>query len=387
LANTRKSMAECPIDIPVYKPYLCGRERKYVNECLDSLWIAKGPFISRFEAQFARYLGGVHATTVCNGTAALHLALLTLGIGPGDEVLVPTLTYIASVNAIAHVGATPVLVDSLSSTWQIDPADARRKISPRTKALMAVHLYGQPCEMDQLIRICRERNLWLVEDCAEAFGASYRGRNVGTFGDISTFSFFGNKTITTGEGGMVTSANTELMRKAAHLKGQGVSPTREYWHDELAYNFRMNNLCAAIGLAQLEIAGEILKRKRRVAEWYQCGLSGLPLELHKEADGTTHSFWMCSALAANESTRNALRAHLRTRGIETRPVFHPAHTMPVFPSALPFPVAESISRRGLNLPSYPALTEELVGRVCASIRNFYATQEEVSLASPISLVT
>jgi perosamine synthetase len=317
---------------------------------------------------------------VCNGTAALQLALLTLGLAPGDEVLVPTLTYIASVNAIAHVGATPVLVDSLASTWQIDPADARRKITPRTKALMAVHLYGQPCEMDQLLRICRERNLWLVEDCAEAFGAVYRGRNVGTFGDISTFSFFGNKTITTGEGGMVTSANTELMRRAGHLKGQGVSPTREYWHDELAFNFRMNNICAAIGLAQLEIAGEILKRKRRVAEWYQSGLSGLPLELHKEADGTTHSFWMCSVLTANDSTRDALRTHLRSRGIETRPVFHPAHTMPVFPSSLPFPVAESISRRGISLPSYPALTEELVERVCASIRNFYATQKEVSVS-------
>jgi len=381
-----ETMAEGPIEIPVYKPYFYGRERQYIDECLDGLWIAKGPFISRFEEQFALYLGGgVHATTVCNGTAALQLALLSLGLGPGDEVLVPSLTYIASVNAIAHAGATPVLVDSLPSTWQIDPDDARRKITSRTKAMLIVHLYGQPCEMDQLLQICQERSLWLVEDCAEAFGATYRGRSVGTFGDISTFSFFGNKTITTGEGGMVTSANADLIYKAEHLKGQGVSPTREYWHDELAFNFRMNNICAAIGLAQLEQADEILKKKRQVAEWYQAGLRGVPVELHGEAEGTTHSFWLCSALAADEQTRDALRAHLRSDGIETRPVFHPAHTMPVFPSTLPFPVADSISRRGFSLPSYPALTEELVGRVCASIRNFYATQEEVSLARPISL--
>jgi perosamine synthetase len=375
-------MAECPIGIPVYKPYLCGHERRYIDECLDQQWIAKGPFISRFEAQFAEYLGGGHATTVCNGTAALHLALLALGIGPGDEVLVPTLTYIASVNAIAYVGATPILVDSLPSTWQLDPKDALRKITPRTRAILAVHLYGQPCDMDQLNRICRERRLWLIEDCAEAFGAAYRGRNAGTFGDISTFSFFGNKTITTGEGGMVMSANPDLIQKAAHLKGQAVSPTREYWHDEVGFNFRMNNLCAAIGLAQLEIADEILKKKRCVAEWYQAELRDLPLDLHQEAEGTTHAFWMCSALAANELTRDALRVHLRNSGIETRPVFHPAHTMPVFPSKLSFPVAESISRRGLSLPSYPGLTEELVGEVCASIRNFYATREELSWRVP-----
>jgi perosamine synthetase len=377
-------MAERPIDIPVYVPYLRGREKQYVDESLDGQWIAKGPFLSRFEEQFAQYLGVGQATTVCNGTAALHLALLALGLGPGDEVLVPTLTYIASVNTIAHAGATPVLVDSLPSTWQIDPEDARRKITSRTKALMAVHLYGQACEMDQLMRICQERSLWLVEDCAEAFGSKYHGRYVGTFGDISTFSFFGNKTITTGEGGMVASANPDLMQKAIHIKGQGVSPTREYWHDELAFNFRMNNVSAAIGLGQLEIADEILRRKRFVAEWYQAGLRGLPIELHREVKGTTHSFWLVSALAADEPTRDALRAHLRRDGIETRPLFHPAHTMPVFPSSLAFPVAESLSRRGLSLPSYPALTEELVGRVCASIRSFYAAQEEVTLATHIS---
>lgn len=372
-------MPECPIRIPVYSPYLRGREKQYVNECLDSMWIAKGPFISRFEDKFAEYLGVNYAATVCNGTAALHLAMATLGLGPGDEVLVPTLTYIASVNAIAHVGATPVLVDSLPGTWQLDPEDVRRKITRRTKAVLAVHLYGQPCEMDQVIQICRKRHLWLVEDCAEALGAAYRGKSVGTFGDLAIFSFFGNKTITTGEGGMITSQDPGLIGRAIHLRGQGVSQDREYWHDALAFNFRMNNVSAAIGLAQLEIADEILKRKRRVAEWYRAGLRGLPLDLHEEAPGTTHSFWMCSALAANEATRDALRAYLRNEGIETRPVFHPAHTMPVFASERPFPVAESISRRGLSLPSYPDLTEDLVAQICGFIKRFYSAHQELAV--------
>jgi perosamine synthetase len=364
-------MAQQPILIPVYQPWLCGREKLYVNECIDTYAIAKGSFVHRFENQFAEFLGAPYSTTVCNGTAAIHLALLAAQIGPGDEVIVPTLTYIASVNVIAHAGATPVLVDSEPTTWQINPEHVRRKITPRTKAILAVHLYGAPCDMDALTAICREHGLVLIEDCAEALGAEYRGQKVGTFGDISAFSFFGNKAITTGEGGMVTSSIPELIERACHLKGQGVSPVREYWHDTLAFNFRMNNICAAIGLAQLENIEQVLAKKRLVAHWYQQRLQSLPLEVHVEAEGTTHAYWMCSALAADEQTRDALRAHLRRACIETRPAFHPAHTMPVFFSEESYPVAEDISRRGFNLPSYPALTEELVDQVCSSIQQFY----------------
>ncbi len=371
-----------PITIPVYQPYLCGRETEYVNQCLASSWISKGDFNGRFERQFEEFLGDCHATSVSNGTTALHLALLALGIGPGDEVIVPTLTYIASVNMIAHSGATPVLVDSTVSSWQMDPEDVKRKITSRTRAVLAVHLYGQSCEMTALENICRENGLWLIEDCAEAFGSSYRGRNVGTFGDIATFSFFGNKTITTGEGGMVVSRDPKLLQKAIHLKGQAVSPSREYWHDALGFNYRMNNICAAIGLAQMESATEILKKKRQIAGWYREMLRGQPLELHEEAEGTHHSFWLCSALAENERTRDDLRAAIRNEGIETRPVFHPAHTMPVFSSTLPFPVAEDISRRGFSLPSYPALTEDLVGHVCRCIRDFFDGQVDVPYHAP-----
>jgi perosamine synthetase len=373
--NSREEMAHSvrfdPIAIPVYQPSLHGREKEYVTQCIDSLWISKGEFISTFEKKFAEYLGCADATTVCNGTVALHLALLALGIGPGDEVIVPTLTYIASVNMIALVGATPVFVDSLPSTWQLDPDDVRRKITNRTRAVMAVHLYGLPCDMEQLTKICQENSLFLIEDCAEAFGSTYAGQSVGTFGDIATFSFFGNKTITTGEGGMVVAKEEQVLDRVTHLRGQGVSPTREYWHDVLGFNYRMNNICAAIGLAQLERVDTILEKKRCVAAWYREKLRDQPLVLQTEVEGTRHSFWMCSALACDEATRDGLRAHLRSRGIETRPTFHPAHTMPVFQTAQRFPVAEAIGQRGFSLPSYPDLTEDLVDRVCASIREFY----------------
>lgn len=358
--------------IPVYQPYLGEREKTYVNQCLDSTWISsRGEFIARFEHGFADYIGAEHATTVCNGTVAIHLALMALGIGPGDEVIVPALTYIASVNTIIQAGATPVFVDSLENSWQIDPEAVRRKIGPKTRAVMVVHLYGLPCDMDAITALCTEHDLLLVEDCAEAFGSRYKGRHVGTFGDAATFSFFGNKTITTGEGGMVVVRDRRVFDKACHLKNQGVSPTREYWHDVLAYNYRMTNMCAAIGLAQLEQADEIISRKRRIADGYREGLSGLPLKTHDELPGTAHSFWMCSIVVDEATLRDPLRDHLRQAGIETRPLFHPAHVMPHCAVGESFPVAESLSARGINLPSYPGLSRQDLNLIIGSIRGFF----------------
>src|SRR6266536_2224702 len=216
--------------IPIYQPDLSGNEQKYVNECIRSTWISsKGAFISRFEENFAEFCNTPYAVSVCNGTVALHVALLALGIGEGDEVIVPTLTYVASVNAIRYVNATPVFVDSLPDTWQMDPADIARAVTPRTKAIIAVHLYGQPCDMDAVMALAKAHDLFVVEDCAEAIGTYYKGRHVGNFGDVATFSFFGNKTMTTGEGGMVTTRNPNLRKRAAHLKGQGLVDGREYW--------------------------------------------------------------------------------------------------------------------------------------------------------------
>lgn len=359
--------------IPVYRPFLEGREKEYVNRCLDSTWISsKGEFVDRFEQAFANYIGADYATSVCNGTVALHLALDALGIGPGDEVIVPTLTYVASVNTIIQTGARPVFVDSLPDSWQLDPRDVERKVSDRTAAVMAVHLYGQPCDMDSLGQICRRHGLYLVEDCAEAFGATYKGQHVGTFGDIATFSFFGNKTITTGEGGMVVSKTAETHARAYKKKTQGVSETREYWHEVLAYNYRMTNICAAIGLAQIERADAIIERKRRLAHWYETRLQGLPVKLHGEQPGTRHSYWMCSLLLEQAASRQPLRDHLGQTGIETRPLFPPVNTMPHCATKEIFPVAEDLSARGLNLPSYPGLSEDDVDMVCESIRSFFS---------------
>jgi perosamine synthetase len=358
--------------IPLYRPYLCGKEKEYVNQCLDSSWISsRGAFVERFEAKFASLIGAPHVTSVCNGTVALHLALETLGFAAGDEIIVPTLTYVASVNTIIQAGATPVFVDSREDTWQIDPEDVRRKITPRTKALMAVHLYGQACEMDALVNICEEFDLWLIEDCAEAFGTYYQGRHVGTFGDFATFSFFGNKTITTGEGGMVVAKNKDLLDRAYHLKTQAVSPHREYWHDAVGYNYRMTNICAAIGLAQLENASSILEKKRQIAAWYEQGLEGLPLRLLGEFPDTTNSYWMCSIVVDDPDVRQPLRDWLKAANIETRPLFHPCHTLPHCKADETHPVAQSLSARGLNLPSFPELSQEGVTTVCTVIRSFF----------------
>lgn len=321
--------------IPVYKPLLGGNEKKYVNDCLDSTWISsKGKYVDLFEQEFSKYIDVNHSITVSNGTVALHLALEALGIKSEDEVIVPTFTYIASVNAIIYTGAKPVFVDSCEDTWQIDPVDIRKKITKKTKAIMAVHLYGHPCDMDEIIKIAKEYDLYVIEDCAEAFGSKYKGKFVGTFGDISTFSFFGNKTITTGEGGMVVTNDETLCERAKHLKGQGLAKWREYWHDVVGYNYRMTNICAAIGLAQLEQANEIINKKREIASWYKEELKKVPLKVQPEQNGVFNTYWMVTIVLDDYRKRENLREYLKANGIETRPTFYPVHTMPMFSKLL-----------------------------------------------------
>ena len=363
------------INIPIYKPELLGNERNYVNECLDSTWISsRGEYVSRFEREFSEYIGVDYSTTVSNGTVALHLALLALGVGAGDEVIVPTFTYIASVNSIAYVGAKPVFVDADELSWNIDPKEIIAKITKKTKAILVVHLYGNPCEMDTICQICKDYDLLLIEDVAEAFGSQYKGKFLGGFGDVSTFSFFGNKTITTGEGGMVVSNSKKIIERAAHLKSQSVSETREYWHDDIGFNYRMTNICAAIGVAQLECADQIIKNKRQLASWYKSELEGTELIFQSENDELFNTYWMVSALLENEQLRDGLREHLRECDIETRPLFFPAHTQPAFKSNEIFPVAESLSKRGLNLPSYPGLTQKNISYICDNIKVFLNEQ-------------
>ncbi|QJD72175.1 DegT/DnrJ/EryC1/StrS aminotransferase family protein [Marinobacterium sp. LSUCC0821] len=357
--------------IPVYKPALLGNEEKYVLDCLREGWVSsRGKYVTKFESSFSDFLKLPAATSVSNGTVALHLALYSLGIGFGDEVIVPSLTYIASVNAIAYVGATPVFVDSLRDTWNLDPEDVKRKITPKTKAVMAVHLYGNPCAIRELQLLCSDNGLFLIEDAAEAFGSVYCGQSVGGFGDFSTFSFFGNKTITTGEGGMVSSKSAERVERAAFLKNQGVSLTREYWHDEVGFNFRMTNICAAIGLAQLERAESILQKKKLINDWYRARLEGVGLQFQYIEQEAISSYWMVTVLVASEELRNNLRVYLDSKGIETRPMFIPAHQMPAFYCEASFLVAEDLSVRGINLPSYPGLLETDVEVICEHIIYF-----------------
>jgi perosamine synthetase len=359
--------------IPIYKPSVTKLEKKYVNDCLDSEWISsKGKYVNLFEKSFANKTNIKYATSVCNGTAALHLALLSLGIGPGDEVIVPTFTYIASVNSIVYCGAIPVFVDSLEETWQVNPQDIIKKITPKTKAIMVVHLYGQSCEMDLISKISKDNDVFLIEDCAEAFGTYYKDKHVGSFGDISTYSFFGNKTITTGEGGMVSTNNETLYRRAIHLKGQGLAEHRQYWHDVVGYNYRMTNIACAIGMAQLERSDELISKKRKIANYYHSFFNGTHVKTHKEQPNTVHSYWMNSVIFdCNQEQRDQFRNYLSEEGIDTRPLFYPIHTMPMY--SLKYQshkISEDISRRGFNIPSYPDLTEEQLEYICNLILNY-----------------
>lgn len=356
-------MSQTP-KIPVYRPDLSGKERDYVLECVDSTWISSiGGFIDRFEQAVAAATGARHAIAVCNGTVALHLALHCLGVGPGDEVIVPSFTYIASVNTIAQTGARPVFAESLRSDWSLDPEDVERRITPRTKAIMAVHLYGYASDMAALRQIADRHRLTIVEDCAEALGSTLGGRHVGRFGEVGTFSFFGNKTITTGEGGMVITDDDALATSLRKTKGQGQSFTRRYWHDVLGFNYRMTNIAAAIGVAQMERYDEILARKRALARRYRERLEPYGAAFQTARPGMTGSDWLVSFLVPPGVDRDRLMADMEAAAVETRPVFYPAHHMPMYDTPIRLPVAEDIAARGMSVPSYPALTEADQDRV------------------------
>ena len=358
--------------IPLYKPYLSDLERSYLLEAFDSSWISsKGEFVNRFEESFSKFVGVSNCTTVCNGTTALHLALLALGIGKGDEVIVPTLTYIASVNAIIYVGATPVFVDSEYDTWQMSVADIERKINGNTKAIMSVHLYGHPCDIGSIKNICAKNNIYLIEDCAEALGAYYHREHVGSWADVSCYSFFGNKTVTTGEGGMLVAQDKDIFDRAIQYKTQGVRKEGDYWHDVVGYNYRMTNLCAAIGLAQLERINEICEKKRLLASWYHKGLDAQKVVVQIEAKDVTHSYWLVSILVNDTTKVEKLRNYLADNEIETRPIFRPIHLMPMYLGKEgDHPVAERLSVQGISLPSWPGLNFEQVSHICNLTNKF-----------------
>ena len=361
--------------IPVAAPVLAGREREYVADCMESGWISSGgKYVELFEAAFAEFCGVRHAIACCNGTAALHVALAALGVGPGDEVIVPTLTFVATANAVTYCGARPVFADSEPVNWNLDPAQVEEKITPRTKGIVAVHLYGHPAEMDALRAVARRRGLFLLEDAAEAHGALYKGRPAGSLGDAAAFSFYGNKIIATGEGGMVTTDDDALAARVRLLRGQGVDPERRYWFPVVGYNYRMMNLPAAIGLAQLERADWHTGRRREVAAAYLDLLRGVPcMRWQDESEWARHAYWMFSVILGRESPlgRDALMERLHELGVETRPLFYPVHLLPPYREAArgeQFPVAEWLARRGLSLPTWAGLSRDDLEYVCDSLR-------------------
>jgi len=364
------------MNIPIYQPTLDQNVRSNVLDCIDSGWISsKGKYIEEFENDFSSYLGINYSASVNNGTTALHLALCALEICEGDEVIVPTFTYIASVNAISYVGAHPVFIDSDVLSWNIDISKIEEKITKKTRAIIVVHMYGNPCNMDEILDIANKYNIYVIEDVAEAFGSKFNNIYLGGFGDVATFSFFGNKTITTGEGGMVSSNNKNIIDRVQLLKNQAVSSDKEYWHDEVGYNYRMTNIAASIGVAQLKSAQETLYRKEKINEWYYDLLKGLPINFQYTDSQSINSYWMVSILLNTNKDRDGLRHTLSKNSIETRPFFYPAHTMPMYInlscSNEKFPVAKKLSQCGLNLPSYPDLSFESVSAISSVIRSYF----------------
>ncbi|WP_242900152.1 DegT/DnrJ/EryC1/StrS family aminotransferase [Stenotrophomonas maltophilia] len=359
--------------IPVAVPSLSGNEKKCVGQCLDSTWISSaGEFIGRFEQSFADFCGVRHAVAINNGTTAIHLALVALGVGEGDEVLIPTLTYIATANAVAYCNAKPVLVDSEPGTMNMDPAKLEALITPRTKAIIVVHLYGHPTNMGPVMEIARRHNLKVVEDAAEAHGAEYQGTRVGGIGDCATFSFFGNKIITTGEGGMVTTNDDELASRLRLYRGQGMDPKRRYWFPVVGFNYRMTNVAAAIGVAQMERIDEALQVRQRVAGWYEAAFAQHAdlVERPAVAEYAHHVYWMYTVLLTglSEQQRDEVMRLMDADGIETRPVFYPMHVLPPYlEDGAAYPVANDQAARGINLPTHAGLTVEDVERVVEAL--------------------
>lgn len=338
-------------------------------DCIDTGWISSnGKYVTAFEQNFAKYCGVKHALSCANGTVALHLPLLAYGVGQGDEIIVPTFTYIATANAVTYCGATPVLVDCEPDTWNMNPKLIEEKITDKTKGIIVVHLYGHPVDMDPIMEIARKYNLFVIEDAAEAHGAEYKGKVVGSIGDVGTFSFFGNKIISTGEGGMITTNNEDLAARMRLLRGQGMDPERRYWFNVVGYNYRMTNMQAAIGLGQLENIEWHLEKRKNVANAYIRELSEYKdlFTIQTEMPWAKHSYWMVSILLTDKikSSRDEIMMLLGNDGIETRPLFYPMHQMPPYYEESTYPSADLISARGFNIPTNAVLSESDITYIC-----------------------
>jgi perosamine synthetase len=356
--------------IPISKPYIGAREKELVLDALDSGWVSSiGKYIDEFEANFARYCGTEYAIAVSNGTTGLHLALATLGLKPGDEVIIPDLTFVATANAVAYTGATPVLADIDADTLCMDPASVKSLISARTRAIMPVHLYGHPADMDALTEIGDAYGVAIIEDAAEAHGAEYKGRRVGGLGKCGVFSFYGNKVITTGEGGMLTTNDRDFYQRARRLRDHAMSPQRRYFHEERGFNYRITNLQAALGVAQLERIDDFLDRRAEIMSWYEQEIATTDrVRLNRVKNWAKSAFWMVCLEVDwfDETRRDAFMQALKGRGIDSRPYFCTMSSMPMYKQAS-MPISARKAQIGLNLPSYFELTKLEVQRIGSDV--------------------
>jgi len=368
--------------IPVNQVLLDGNEKKYLNQCIDSGWISsEGPFVRQFEEQFADQVGRKHGIAVANGSVALDAAVVALGLGKGDEVIIPTFTIISCAAAVIRSGATPVLVDNDPFTWNMDVEHVKQRITPRTKAIMVVHIFGLPVDMDPILDLAAKHGIRIIEDAAEMHGQTYKARPCGSFGEVSTFSFYPNKHITTGEGGMIVTDDPELAERCRSLRNLCFQPGKRFVHEQLGWNFRMSNLQAAVGVAQLERLEGFLERKRSMGKQYTELLSNIPfLQLPLTSTGFAKNIYWVFGLVLNDDVAfNAEEAarRLKIHGIDTRPFFWPMHEQPVFMkmglfAGESYPSSERLGRRGFYLPSGLGLTSEQITRVADGVQAVFS---------------
>lgn len=360
--------------IPLSKPSITTLEIEYVTNAVKSGWVSSlGSYINEFEQSFAEYCGTKYALTTSNGTTAIHLALASYGIKTGDEVIIPDLTFIATANAVAYTGAKVVSVDIEEDTLCIDPVQIEKAITENTKAIIPVHLYGHPANTIEINRLAKKYNLLVLEDAAEAHGAEILGQKTGSLADCGIFSFYGNKIVSCGEGGMITTNDEAFYRRAKYLRDQAMSGSKRYWHEEMGYNYRMTNLQAALGLAQLHRIDELIDNRIKTFKVYENYLSDIPgIKLNFTANYARNVYWLvCLEIKGyTEEDRNAIMKDLELRGIETRPYFYPVSDMPMYEgNPKSTPVTHTVYQRGINLPSYFDIKPEDIEYVCECLRS------------------
>lgn len=361
--------------IAITKPSITELEISYVNDAITNGWGSKCyDYIYRFEKQFAAYQRTEFGLATSSCTGAIHIALMALGVKAGDEVIAPDITWIASVEPILYIGAKPIFVDVLPDSWCIDPAAIEKAITPKTKAIIAVHLYGNTCDMDAIMAIAKKHNLVVLEDAAEGLGSEYKGQMAGSIGDAGVFSFHGTKTVVTGEGGMMVTNRREVWERAKILNDHGRDPklNKTFWMKEYGYKYKMSNLQAALGCAQIERADELVDRKREIFSWYKEMLADFPCEMNPEPAGTKNSYWMPTAVINKEVKfdRDAFFQHMKECNIDSRPFFYPLTSLPMFEDKPENTVSYDIYNRAINLPSYHDLTKEDVAYVVKCLKDF-----------------